>query len=389
MILGVDASNIRAGGGVTHLLELLRAADPIVHGFSQIIVWSGKATLSRIEDRPWLLKRYQPLLDKGLPYRTFWQRFRLSKEARGAGCDVLFVPGGSFSGNFEPIVTMSQNLLPFELLESRRYGWSWITLRMLLLRWTQTSTFRRAEGVIFLTRYAHDAVMRVTKITNGKTAIVPHGIDSRFLDKPREQFPIAQYSTDNPFRLLYVSIVDMYKHQWHVVKAVAILRGRGLPVVLDLVGPAYPPALKLLSQILVQIDPSGIFVRYLGAVPYEELHEQYAQADLCLFASSCENMPNILLEGMASGLPIACSNRGPMPEILGDAGVYFNPENPLDIAQAAQKLIDSPKLRDKLAKASFERARRYSWQRCASETFSFIMEISRLYKNSPPTQAQS
>ena len=70
MIIGIDASNIRAGGGVTHLLELLRAVDPLVYGFAQVIVWGGKATLGRIEDRPWLVKNHQPLLDKGLllPY---------------------------------------------------------------------------------------------------------------------------------------------------------------------------------------------------------------------------------------------------------------------------------------------------------------------------------
>ena len=51
MIIGIDASNIRAGGGVTHLDELLRAADPEAHGFSQVIVWSGSATLDRMRPR--------------------------------------------------------------------------------------------------------------------------------------------------------------------------------------------------------------------------------------------------------------------------------------------------------------------------------------------------
>jgi glycosyltransferase involved in cell wall biosynthesis len=118
-------------------------------------------------------------------------------------------------------------------------------------------------------------------------------------------------------------------------------------------------------------------VRYLGRIPHNELHTRYAGADLCLFASTCENMPNILLEGMASGLPIACSNRGPMPEVLGDAGVYFDPEKPSEIASALRELIDSPSLRAKLAQSSFERAKRYSWRRCADETFRFLAEVAR------------
>lgn len=248
MRLGIDASNIRAGGGVTHLVELLRAADPLAYGFSQVIVWSGQATLNRIEDRPWLVKSCQPLLERSLPYRIFWQRFRLSKLARRAACDLLYVPGGSSAGDFRPMVTMSQNMLPFQWQELRRYGCSLTSLRLMLLRWTQSRSFRRADGLIFLTQYASEEVMRVIKTTAGRTTIIPHGIDDRFASPPRERKPISQYSVDRPFRILYVSIIDVYKHQWHVAEAIAKLRSGGLPVVLDLVGPAYPPALARLKE---------------------------------------------------------------------------------------------------------------------------------------------
>src|ERR1700689_3624802 len=156
VIFGIDASNIRFGGGVTHLLELLRAVEPQGHGFSKVIVWGGQSTLMQVEDRPWLVKSHLPLLDKSLWYRAFWQRFRLSALARSAGCDVLFVPGGAYAGAFHPVVTMSRNLLPFEWPELRRFGWSRMTLKFLLLRVIQTRTFRRADGLIFLTRYARD-----------------------------------------------------------------------------------------------------------------------------------------------------------------------------------------------------------------------------------------
>lgn len=376
MILGIDASNIRVGGGVTHLTELLRVAEPMAHSFSQVIVWGGQRTLSRIEDRPWLLKSHQALLDKSLSYRTFWQRFKLDGLVRQADCDLLLVPGGSYSGDFSPMVTMSRNLLPFEWQELRRWGWSLFVLKWMLLRETQSRTFRRAAGLIFLTQYARDVVMRTISITAGETTIIPHGIDQRFVCPPREQFAIDRYSVNRPFRILYVSIVDMYKHQWKVAEAMAQLRTSGLPVILDLVGASYPPALARLKQTISQVDPSGEFIQYAGPVPHAELHERYAQADLCLFASSCENMPNILLEGMASGLPIACSNRGPMPEVLGDAGVYFNPENADDIARALRELIDSPALRARMAKASFKRVQVYSWRRCANETFGFLASVA-------------
>jgi glycosyltransferase involved in cell wall biosynthesis len=175
--------------------------------------------------------------------------------------------------------------------------------------------------------------------------------------------------------VLYVSIVDQYKHQWHVVEAVAALRKQGFPIVLDLVGPAYPPALIRLNQTIDRLDFERRWVHYHGAIPFTELHLRYAQADLGLFASSCENMPNILLETMASGLPIACSNRGPMPEVLGQAGVFFNPEQPEDIALALRKLIESSQTRTELAHASYARVQEYSWLRCADETFRFLVGV--------------
>ena len=91
-----------------------------------------------------------------------------------------------------------------------------------------------------------------------------------------------------------------------------------------------------------------------------------------IFASSCENMTNILLESMASGLPIASSNYGPMTEVLGNAGVYFDPESPQEIARALRALIDSPELREEKARIAFERVKVYSWERCARDTFRFL-----------------
>lgn len=274
------------------------------------------------------------------------------------------------------MVTMSRNMLPFEWQELRRYGWSLMTIKLMFLRRTQSYTFRRADGLIFLTQYARDNVMRIIKTSAAATAIIPHGIDDRFSSPPRRQLSIIEYSGLRPFRILYVSIIEVYKHQWHVAEAVARLRESGLPIMLDLVGPAYAPALKRLRRTLDKIDPGGEYVRYSGAVPHAELHARYMQADLCLFASSCENMPNILLEGMASGLPLACSNRGPMPEVLGDAGVYFDPESPDDIARALRKLIEAPDLRARLAKESFAKVQAYSWRRCADETFGFLARVA-------------
>ena len=143
---------------------------------------------------------------------------------------------------------------------------------------------------------------------------------------------------------------------------------------LDLVGPAYPPALRRLHDSIARLAGDSSWVRYYGAIPFEDLHLRYAAADLGLFASSCETISIILLETMASGLPIACSSREPMPEILGEAGVYFDPEKPANVAIALETLINDPNLRAELAKRSYAKAFLYSWKSCADKTFSFLAQ---------------
>jgi glycosyltransferase involved in cell wall biosynthesis len=124
------------------------------------------------------------------------------------------------------------------------------------------------------------------------------------------------------------------------------------------------------------MEPGGNYVRYLGEVRFDDVHRCYRECDVFVFASSCENMPNILVEAMSSGLPIACARRGPMPEILGDAGVYFDPEDVDDIATAIRRLADDATLRSALGARAHERSRVYSWDRCARETFGFLEQVA-------------
>ncbi len=385
MRVGIDASNIRASGAVTHLMEVLRVADPPAVGCREVIVWGGKAVLQSIDDRQWLRKIPQRLLeqaadpyrDRGHLQRAYWQRFRLPRLLVKEQCDLLFVPGGMDNSGFHPLVTMSQNMLVFEPVEARRFGWSMIRVRLQILRLLQSRTFRRADGMIFLTRYARDMVTSSVRLSSQQSAIIPHGVGHKFCCPPRQQRPIGEYSAGRPYRIVYVSTVMPYKHQWHVVEAVVRLRAAGFPITLDLVGTGPPADVLRLRQKLAELDDSSAAVRYVGMVPYDELHAVYAGADMKVFASSCENLPIILLEAMAAGLPIACSRLGPMPEVLGDAGVYFDPQSPEQIRGAIEELLLSPQLRARNAARAFELAQQYSWQRCARETFEFLVKCAQ------------
>ena len=377
VVVGIDASNIRAGGGVTHLAQMLAAALLPQTGIRRMIVWGGQATLAQLPDRDWLTKNHVSWLDRSLPFRVLWQQFCLPRIARLASCDVLFSPGGSVPMNGSiPCLTISQNMLPFEPRERRRFGWcSWMYWKFLLLRWAQGRSFRRAAGVIFLSHYAREAIR--SQVAVRCDTLIPHGIEPRFLLEKRKQRAPDECTEARPFRILYVSIIDVYKHQDKVAEAAAQLRAGGLPVVVDFVGPAYGPALARLQRKIMKLDSSHKFLNHRGHIAFDQLHAEYAEADAFVFASSCENLPNILLEAMAAGLPIACSNRGPMPEVLGDAGVYFDPEQPAEIAQAIEHLYVNPMMRAMLAERAQDRARGYTWQRCAHETLTFIASVAR------------
>lgn len=377
LIVAVDATNLRIGGGVTHLVELLTHGNPLNFNIAQIVVWGCIETLDALPNRPWLKKISIGSVNKDYLRRVLWQRLCLTRAVKKEGCDLLFVPGGNYIGGFSPVVTMSRNMLPFQWKELSRYRVSFIWFRLLVLRQLQTYTFRAADGMIFLTRYARDVVGKVSGKLKGQTAVIPHGLNERFGIAPKNQQPISQYSEAKPFKLLYVSIIDLYKHQWHVVEAVNILRREGYPVELDLIGPSYKSARERLNLAIQQSVNNGNWVHYRGNVAYTELNQFYSAADLGIFASSCENMPNILLETMAAGLPIVCSSSGPMPEVLGDAGLYFDPENPTEIANAIRRYLDSPELRTEKSQASFKLVEQYSWDRCANQTLSFLAEVAR------------
>lgn len=375
LVIGVDGSNIRTGGGLTHLRHLLAEATPREFGIDRVVLWSSHATIARLPERPWLQAVHEPALDRSLPHRIWWQRAVLPRLAK-RNCDALFAPGGNTPTLPIPVVTMSRNMLPFEMTELRRYGLSGTAARLLLLRFGQCRTFQRAAGLIFLTEYARDRVLEICP-TRSTTTIIPHGVDDRFRRRPRPQRSLDECDARNPLTLLYVSILDMYKHQWHVAAAVAHLRSKGLPIAIDFVGPAYPRAKRRLTRAMRQLDPHGEFIRYRGPAAPGDLAALYASAEVFVFASSCENMPNILLEAMASGLPIASSDRGPMPEVLQEAGVYFDPEQPEAIARALERLALDENLRARSAEAAYQHASKFSWARCAEETFSFVAECAR------------
>lgn len=371
LTIAIDASRNRSGGAKAHLIGILTECDPVKHAIQDIHVWAFRSLLDQLPDRPWLIKHNPKALEQSLIKQLWWQATSLAGEVKSTGCDILFTTDASTLCRFKPMVVLSQDMLSYEPGVMGYFGYGIARLRLLVILVIQNLAFRRAAGVIFLTHYAAKVIQQSCGPVSS-LAYIPHGVGAAY--KHTRQINTWPEAGERPIRCIYVSNAEMYKHQWVVVCAIAVLRKRGHNLSLTLVGGGKGPAQQLLQDTIAVSDPEGVFVEQLAFLPQKELSMQLASADLFVFASSCENMPVTLVEAMAVGLPIACSNRGPMPEVLADGGIYFDPEDAYSIADAVEQVIKDPVLRARIAQRAKSISEQYSWLRCSDETWAFIVE---------------
>jgi glycosyltransferase involved in cell wall biosynthesis len=373
MKLGIDLHNVTGGGGLSYMTNILRHFDPQKHGFTSICLFGSEKVLARMPDSLHIEKHPQPILAKSLPYRLFFMFFMLGRELKRTGCNVLYSPGGLYFGGFRPYVTISRNMMPFEPQHWSLYPrFSFDRLRLILLRRAHAATFRRADGMIFLTKIAERIVGAAMRTTRGRTAVISHGVNRElFLRAPCQPLP-RSIARQEPIRLVYPSRLEPYKHQVEVIEAIADLRKEFPALTIDLCGPANPQYKEAVDATLRVCDPDGSFVHYYGELLPTELPALYHQCHLLIFASSCENLPNTLIEALSFGIPIVCSQSDPMPEVAQHACMYFDPTDRQAIVQAIRStLCDWPSALERV-KAGEDLAARYSWKTCAEQTFLFL-----------------
>ena len=367
--VGIDACRNRSGGAIAHLVGILSELDPAAHGITEVHLWSYRDLLDRVPDRPWLVKHAPPALERSLPHQLWWQGRRLVGELVAQGCDILYTTDAATVCRYRPMVVFSQDLLSYEPGALRELGVGYASARVAAILFVQNRAFRRADGVVFLTRYAGERIQaacgRLRRVT-----YIPHGVGEAFRAAlPRAPWPAA---SSEPVRCVYVSPILGYKHQWNVVAAVEQLRRRGHNITLTLVGSGTGAPAERLARQVERSDPRGEFVFTLGHVPQAELPMLLSDFHLFLFASSCEAFGITLLEGMTLGLPIVSSDRSSLPETLRDAGVYCDPTDPASIAASTETLLSDTALRERVSARARELSSQYSWRRCAEETFAFI-----------------
>ena len=371
----IDGSNLRSGGGVTHIVEVLNTIKDNEQPFDQVILFSNTKTLSQIRARDWLTKSTHQRLNKGLLHITLWKKQQLDlflKLENKNHNSILFSPPGTYTGFFKPFIAMSRNMLIFDTQESNRYGFSWMKLKFWILRKEQKKSFKNATSIIFISNYAKKTVQNFLKKDISAAPIINHGVNQKFNFVIKEQHNILAYK-DKPFELLYISPLTVYKHQITLIKSVLKLYKEGYNIKLNLVGGAYAPYAKKFETEFQKDKLYAQIINYKGKVPYKTIEDFYKTSEGFIFASTCENMPNILIEAMSSGLPILCSNFQPMPEFLGnDHPFYFDPTDEASVYTNLKLFLEQPENRKKSAIETKLRVKKYTWSDCSKKTFQYL-----------------
>jgi glycosyltransferase involved in cell wall biosynthesis len=375
MRIGIDLSNIKRGGGVTHILELLSVFVRGRYEMVSFVIWGDEDTLSKLPDDIFIEKVSYPVHSKNALSRFVWQHFKLESELRKFSCSILFCPAGFYTGKFKNFVVLCQNMLPFDKVERSRF-WPYSPyFRYFFLNALYKYSFVKSSGVIFLTRHAEEVVSLALKRKIKSSIVIPHGVPQRFFNVRNSDTLDKDNKSGFLVRISYVSIINFYKHQDVAVKAVSYLRNKtGLNIELTMVGPSYKPAYSSLQKVISLLDPNNEWIRVLGPVGYEEMHQIYETTDLGLFLSTCENLPIILLEQLAAKVPTVCSNKMPMPEVAGNSVLYCNPTNYKDVAKQILSLIESKDLRFDLKGKSLMVAKKYTWEKTAHKTINYLTE---------------
>ena len=192
-----------------------------------------------------------------------------------------------------------------------------------------------------------------------RVVTIPEAADAAF--RPPER----PYVRTRP-RILYVGRRDPYKNLTGLIEAFAKVRARGVDAVLKVIGsddPRYPDA-------PVRARELGVFehIEWAGYVPDRDLPAHYQDADVFALVSKYEGFGLTVLEAMGCGTPVVCSNVSSLPEVVGDAALTVNPNDPDAIAGALTRVLTDAPFAIDLGRRGIVRAAQFSWQRTAELT---------------------
>ncbi len=250
-----------------------------------------------------------------------------------------------------------------------------LPLNRWFLRTAMPHFLRLANAVIAVSECTKRDAIRFYHLPPDKITVIHEGVDPTLCpetDPKRIAAVRARYAADGPF-LLLVSTLEPRKNIPALVDALRVLRERGHSHRLLIAGRKG----WLYQGIFDHVALTGMeqAVRFLDYVPDGDLRALFAACDAFVFPSLYEGFGLPVLEAMACGAPVVCSNTSSLPEVADDAALLVNPRDIGAFALAIERVITQPALRDELRAKGFRQAAKFSWKQAARETLTVYRQI--------------
>ncbi|HEX9028931.1 MAG TPA: glycosyltransferase family 1 protein, partial [Anaerolineales bacterium] len=234
-----------------------------------------------------------------------------------------------------------------------------------LFRLTTALALRAADRVIAISESARQDYIRAFHLPPEKILAIPLATGSSFYPRAEEEIAVMRQRYDllNPYAL-YVGINKPHKNLERLVEAWAQLP-KDFPtlVISGVWDPKYPEAKAAVERLGLEKQ-----VRLMGPVEEASLPALYSGADLFVFPSLYEGFGLPVLEALACGAPVACARTSSLPEVAGEAALYFDPLDVGEIARAVLRIYEDAELRRQLRQRGLDQAKKFSWPRTAHET---------------------
>jgi glycosyltransferase involved in cell wall biosynthesis len=232
----------------------------------------------------------------------------------------------------------------------------------------QKRVSRRLSHIITVSRAARDDVSRDFNINTRRFRVIPNGIRTDLF------YPIPDIAREKN-RLIVTNSADMpLKGLFYLLRAVSVV-SQAQPVKLTIVG---SPTQNGYSRKLIRQLGIGHLVEYTGRISSERFVQLYAKATAAVIPSVYEGFGLPVGEAMACAVPVISTTGGALPEVVGDAGILVPPADHHALASAILRVLQQPRLAQKLSRAGYRRAQRhFTWIKAAEKTVQVYREAIR------------